>query len=195
MDGVVSQLDNKHCQLTEELWAEMARKCAVSGIYVSPYPHFSYQLATHYNVELLEPALRRFAASRTPFQVRASGLGIFTGAHPVLYIPIVRSRELAQFHEALWEEISSAASGIDEHYHPSHWIPHITLGIGDMNKENLSRIVHLLAERDLNWEITIDNIALIYDSIFTLFGTTMLTDLVWYPSLLKRLQVHLLNKI
>jgi len=190
MQGVVSLLDHKHYQLVTDLWAELARKFAVSGVYVTPYPHFSYQVARRYDVESLEPALRRFAASKTAFKVRVGGLGIFTGSHPVLYIPVVRSPELTQFHEALWQEILSTASGIEDYYHPSHWTPHITIGIGDMNKDNLSQIVRFLAERELNWEITVDNIALIYHSIFEPFGTMMLGDQFWYPSVLKRLQIH-----
>ncbi len=89
----------------------------------------------------------------------------------MLYIRVVRSPELTQFHEALWQEISGTASGIEDYYHPAHWVPHITIGIGDIRKDNLSQIVHLLAERDFNWEMTVDNIALIYEPIFPLFGT------------------------
>ncbi len=33
-----------------------------------------------------------------------------------------------------------------------------------MNKDNLSRIIPWLAERAFNWEITINNLALIYDT-------------------------------
>src|SRR6266571_8585357 len=172
MHGVVSLLDYKHHQLVKDLWAELAREFAVSKVYKAPEPHFSYQLARHYNVKSLERVLRRFAASKTSFQVRAGGLGIFTGTHPVLTIPVVRSPELMQFHEALWQEISSTGSGIEDYYHPSRWMPHITIGIGDINKDNLPQIVRFLAERDLNWEITIDNIGLIYSSIlFPLVGT------------------------
>lgn len=172
MHGVVSLLDHKHHQLVKDLWAELAKEFAVSKVYEAPEPHFSYQLAKHYNVKSLESVLRRFAASKKTFQVRVGGLGIFTGPHPVIYIPVVRGPELLEFHEAVWQEISSTASGIDEYYHPSRWMPHITLGIGDINKDNLSRIVGFLAERDFNWEITIDNIGLIYGSIlFPLVGT------------------------
>jgi 2'-5' RNA ligase len=171
MHGVVSLLDYKHHQLVKDLWAELAREFAVSKVYKAPEPHFSYQIARHYNVKSLERVLRRFAASKTSFQVRAGGLGIFTGPHPVIYIPIVRSPELMQFHEALWQEISCTGSGIEDYYDPSHWMPHITIGIDDMNKDNLSQIVRYLAERDFNWEITVDNIALIYGSIIPLFGT------------------------
>jgi 2'-5' RNA ligase len=172
MDAVVSLLDPKHHQLVKNLWAELRKEFAVSKVYQAPEPHFSYQLATHYNVKSLESVLRRFAASKTSFQVRASGLGIFTKPHLVLYIPVIRGPELMQFQEALWQEISSTASDIEDYYYPSRWIPHITLGIGDINKDNLPHIVHFLAERDFNWEITIDNIGLVYGSIlFPLVGT------------------------
>jgi len=173
MHSVVSLLDNKHYQQVEDLWAELAQEFAVSGIYVSPRPHFSYQVATHYNVKSLEPVLRRFATSKTLFKVRTGGLGIFTRPQPVLYIPVVRSPELTQFHEALWTEIFNTGSGILDYYHPAHWVPHITIGIGDMNKDNLSQIVRFLAERDFNWEITIDHIALVHHLAVPHFGSIL----------------------
>ena len=172
MHGVVSLLDHEHHQLVKDVWAELAKEFAVSKVYGAPEPHFSYQVARHYNVKSLELALRRFVASKRSFQVKTGCLGIFTRPRPVLYIPVVRSPELTQFHEALWQEISCTGSGIEDYYHPSHWIPHITIGIGDVNKDNLPQIVRFLAERDLNWEITIDNIGLVYGSIlFPLVGT------------------------
>jgi len=164
MHGIVSLLDNKHYQLVENLWAELEREFAVRGVYITPYPHFSYQIAQHYNVEQLEPTLQRFASSQAAFQVKTSGLGIFNGPRPVLYVPVVRSTELTAFHQELWPEISTAGSDISDYYHPANWIPHITIGFGDINKENLFRIVQSLAERDFSWEITVDNIALIYDT-------------------------------
>jgi 2'-5' RNA ligase len=173
MHAVVSLLDHKHYQLVEDLWAELARGFAVRGIYVQPYPHVSYQVATHYNVKSLESVLRRFAASKTSFQVRTGGLGIFTRPQPVLYIPVVHSPELTQFHEDLWQEIISTGSGMLDYYHPAHWMPHITIGIGDMNRHNLSQMVRLLAERDFNWEITVDNIALIYNPHVPRFGSIL----------------------
>lgn len=172
MHGVVSLLDPKHHQLVKDLWAELAKEFAVSRVFRAPEPHFSYQLAKHYNVKPLEAALRRFAASKKKFQVRVGGVGVFTGPHPVIYIPVVRGPELMEFHEALWLEISSMASGVDDYYHPSRWVPHITLGIEDINEDNLSPIVSFLAERDFNWEITVDNVGLVYGSILSpLVGT------------------------
>jgi 2'-5' RNA ligase len=164
MHAIVSLLDNEHYQLVEDLWAELEREFSVHGVYITPYPHFSYHVAQHYDVDELESILKRITSNTTTFQVRTGGLGIFTGVSPVLYIPVVRSQELTELHQELWEVIPTADSGVQEYYHPDQWMPHITIGFGDMNKDNLSRIIPWLAERAFNWEITINNLALIYDT-------------------------------
>jgi 2'-5' RNA ligase len=167
---VVSMLDPEHYQQVKDLWAELAKKFGVTGIYVSSRPHITFQIATSYEVKSLESILQRFAAGKTSLKVRTSGLGLFTGSEPILYIPVVRSPELTQFHEALWQEFSRTVSSIEDLYHPSRWIPHITIGIGDMNKRNLSQIIRFLADRDFNWEITLDNIVLVHNLIVPHFG-------------------------
>src|SRR6266487_2775025 len=164
MDGIVSFLDSKHNQLIEELWAELKQEFSVDGVYITPYPHFSYHVALDYDVDKIESVLKRITANITTFKVRTSGLSVFTGASPVLYIPVVRSLELTQLHEEIWQEIATASSGVQQYYHPEQWMPHITIGFGDINKENLSQIIPFLAERDFNWEITVNNLAFIYDT-------------------------------
>jgi 2'-5' RNA ligase len=164
MHGIVSLLDNDHNQLIEELWADLEREFSVRGVYITPYPHFSYHVAQDYDVEKIESVLKRITANITKFKVRTSGLGIFSGASPVLYIPVARSLELTQLHQELWQEITPASTGIVEYYHPDQWMPHITIGFGDISKNKLSQIIPFLSERDFNWEITVNNIALIYDT-------------------------------
>ncbi len=164
MHGIVSLLDNKHNQLIEELWAELEREFSVHGVYVTPYPHFSYHVAQDYDVDKIEPVLQRITSNITTFKVRTSGLGVFTWNSPVLYIPVARSLELTQLHEELWQEVATASSGVQQYYHPDQWMPHITIGFGDISKDNLSQIIPFLAERNFSWEITVDNIALIYDT-------------------------------
>jgi 2'-5' RNA ligase len=164
MHGIVSLLDSKHNQLVENLWAELKREFSVDGVYVTPIPHFSYHVAQAYDVNKVEAVLKRITSNITTFKVRTSGSGIFTGASPVLYIPVVRSLELTQLHQELWEQTSTASTGKVDYYHPDQWIPHITIGFGDISKDNLSQIIPFLAERDFNWEITVNNIAFIYDT-------------------------------
>jgi 2'-5' RNA ligase len=164
MHGIVTLLDNDHYQLIEDLWAELERRFSVRGVYITPYPHFSYHVAQGYDLDRVESILKRITSNITTFKVRTSGLGIFTGAPPILYIPVVRSLELTQLHEEICKEIATASSGVQEYYHPEQWMPHITIGFGDINKDNLSQIIPFLDQRDFNWEITVDNIALIYDT-------------------------------
>jgi 2'-5' RNA ligase len=164
MHGIVSLLDNDHNQLVEELWAELKQEFSVDGVYITPYPHFSYHVAQDYDLDKTESVLERITSNITTFKVRTSGLGIFTGASPILYIPVVRSLDLTQLHQELWEQISTASSGIVDYYHPDQWVPHITVGFGDISKDNLSQIIPFLAERDFHCEITVNNIVLIYDT-------------------------------
>lgn len=93
MDGIVSLLDSKHTQYIEELWAELKQVFSVDGVYITPYPHFSYPIALDYDVDKVEHVLQRITSNITKFKVRTSGLGIFAGTSPVLYIPVVRSLE------------------------------------------------------------------------------------------------------
>ena len=164
MHGIVSLLDNDHNQLVEEIWAVLEREFSVHGVYITPYPHFSYHVAQAYDIDKIELVLQRITSNITTFNVKTSGLGVFTGTSPVLYIPVVRSLELTQLHEELWQEISPVSSGVQEYYNPDQWMPHITIGFGDISKDKLLQMIPLLAERDFNWEITVNNIALIYDT-------------------------------
>jgi 2'-5' RNA ligase len=162
--GIVSLLDDEHREKVEALWADLDGRFGLRGIYVTPYPHFSYQVSTVYDLEHLTPILERFALQSREFRVRTAGLGIFTGPHPVLYVPVVRNPELTQYHQSLWQVVAQAAGGIVAHYHPARWLPHITLAHGDLDLEILAGVLRYLGERSFNWQIAIDNLTLIYDS-------------------------------
>lgn len=164
MEGVVSLLPEQYYRQVENLWAELQQEFAVQGVYDTPYPHFSYHVAQHYEVEKAVPLLERITSNITKFQVRTSGFGIFTGTSPVIYIPVVRSLELSLLHEELWKELARASMGTQEYYSPAQWMPHITIGFRDITGENLPNIMRWLNMQDFTWEFTIDNLALIHDT-------------------------------
>ena len=164
MHGVVSLLDDEHYELVEGIWAELARDFGVRGIYVTPFPHFSYRVAESLDAEAVETALRATAQTTAPFKIHAAGLGIFNATHPVLYIPIVRSPALAALHERLWHEIEGGLEGVARYYHPEMWMPHVTLAHGDVDYEKLLSILRALQHRQFHWEMTVNNLSLIYDT-------------------------------
>ena len=164
MHGVVSLLDKQHYALVEHLWDELETGLAVTGLYQTPFPHFSYHVAEGYDLDLLGSILMRVASRCAMFRVRTAGLGVFSGDHPVLYVPVVRTPALSALHRRLWQELATASAGAVEYYHPERWMPHITLADGDVLKDHLPHIVRMLSAREFAWEIEVTNLSLIYDT-------------------------------
>lgn len=164
MHGIVSLLDEDHYRMVEDVWAGLEEALGVRGIFTTPFPHFSYHVADHYDVEPLQAALQRFATTVAPFEILTTGLGIFTaGLHPVVYVNVARSPRLSELNAALWPLLAEFSTGIVQYYHPELWVPHITLGHGDITRENVADVVDVLCDVDFDWQVPIDNIALLYN--------------------------------
>ena len=161
MEGVVSLLDERHEALVEALWSELERECGLRGVRATPFPHVSYQVAERYDREPLIAALHGVATAAAPFTVTTTGLGLFTGAKPVIYLPVVRTAALSRFQQAIWQAIAGAGAAVQGYYHPDRWMPHITIGWGDVDAEGAAAAVRRLAERPLAWEIAVQSVAFI----------------------------------
>jgi 2'-5' RNA ligase len=165
MQSVVSLLDDRHYARVEAIWEKLNQKFDVRGMYVQSYPHFSFQVAEQYEEQACESFLRELAARTKPFRVRTAGLGIFTVANPILYIPVVRSPVLSELHAEVWRNVRQTVPGAVAHYyHPEEWSPHITLAHGDIDQEKLAAIVRLLSGMNFHWEFNVTNLAIIYDT-------------------------------
>ena len=163
MQGIVSTLDREHNARIESLWSELEHTFGLKYACVA-YPHFSYQVAESY-APGVDGALRALAAEARPFEVTTSGLGIFTGERPVLFIRVIRDARLTAFHDAVAEAAAPYARGLHaNHYSHEHWIPHITLAIEDLTHDNLPDVIRLLSRRSFEWTITVDNVALVLDA-------------------------------
>jgi 2'-5' RNA ligase len=164
MDGLVSLLDQRHHDRVEVLFSLLEDRCGLRGIRMTPYPHFSWQVAESFDRQELPPAMTAWAQVQDPFFVHTSGMGIFSGSEPVLYLPIIRSRQLNRLHAALWEQLAAWRTGASPLYRPEAWMPHITLAFGDVTRESLSCAVRSLARQTFEWQIKIDNLALLLQS-------------------------------
>ena len=165
MQGVVTLLDDQHYARVEAIWEELGQKFDVRGLYVTPYPHFSFQVAEQYDDSACAEFLGSLAARTKPFRVRTAGLGIFTVASPILYISVVRSPALSALHREIWEGVRQAVPGAVAHYyHPDEWAPHVTLAQGDIDPDKLAEVVRHLCRRNFHWEFTVTNVSIIYDT-------------------------------
>lgn len=163
MHGLVSLLPEPYSQRVEDLWTELETCHGLQGIRVTPFAHFSWQIAWAYDFAGLEAVLHELAAVTHPFSVRTCGLGLFTGLRPVLYIPVVKDAALVRLHAAIWEAAQPHAERLSPYYGPTQWMPHISLAYEDLDEENIGSIMQTLVSRSFNWEMCIDNLAAIYE--------------------------------
>lgn len=163
MHGIVSLLDEHHNQIVEQLWVDLASRFDVRGNFDNNIAHFSYHVADGYDFARLEQFLTEKAQHTKPFNIKATGLGIFSGSNPIIYVPLVRTASLTHLHQALWHALDGLCNGRHHYYAPDVWIPHITLGHDAITPANLGSVVQWLNQQALNWEININNFAILRD--------------------------------
>ncbi len=164
MHAIVSLLDEEHTALVKEIWASLEKETGVRYVRDTiPFPHISYHTAAHFEMEDVSEVLRKHAQEAKPFSVKATGLGIFNAPKPVVYIPVAQAQSIASVHQTLWKACANLRAGVPEYYHPQRWIPHITLAQRDIVFHQLPGLVRKLNEKPINWDITLNNLALIED--------------------------------
>ena len=159
MNGIASSLDPVASVSVESLWQVLEHECGLVGVKITPFPHFTWQVADGYDLPRLEIMLHGLARQTRPFTVRSAGLGLFTGESPIVYIPLVKDEYLLRFHAKLWKLTDGIASTPHPYYAPDKWVPHITLAYGDVSAQNLDCVMQALAFRSFEWEIRVDNLA------------------------------------
>jgi len=159
--AVVSLLDLATRQKVESHWDYLEENCGLTGIRITPYPHISWQVAEKHDLIPLKNALATRARMAHPLSILTTGLGMFSGPTPVLYLPIVKNPSLMDFHRQVWEETLPFAHGVNLKYHPDAWIPHITLAYKDIHHDNIGCIMQEYAFKNFDWHISLDNLALV----------------------------------
>ena len=170
MNGIATLLNDPHKTQVEAIWQELEEKCGLIGVRITPFPHFTYQVVEVYDQTRLEPILQEIAHTTQPFMVQTTGLGLFTGQAPVIYLPLVKNETLLHIHKLIWERTKDVAQGISPFYAPDLWIPHITLGYGDVTKYNLGCAMDALAFQDFDWQIGVDNLTFIEEHDQNTYG-------------------------
>jgi 2'-5' RNA ligase len=165
MHSVVSLFDEHITKIVQDLWVELANDFGVRQLAeLIPYPHVSYHVAQQYEEQELVKHVEALAWQATPFQIQTTGLALFTSSHLVLYVPIIRTLELSQFHQNVWQTVIPMGSGTSLYYQSASWVPHITLAEYDINPENLARILAHLSSYPFRWDIMIDNLAILWNT-------------------------------
>ena len=163
MQGILSLVDPPSADRVNAIFAELSDHFGLHGVDAFPYPHISFCFLDDYSQATVEERLQDIISRFKPFNVRTAGIGIFLRPNPVLFASVVRSTALDRLHRLITKAFPPL-HGDAGFYTSDHWMPHITLAVGDLTMDLLPEAVRLLASRDFHWEITLDNLTYVSET-------------------------------
>jgi hypothetical protein len=161
MYGIVSVLDEEHQVAVWELWADIEREF---GVQVSDthVPHFSYHVATVYAPAVHE-TLTAIATTTAPVRTASFFVGVFNAPPPLFFLPLVRTDALSALHRRLWAELDHLATDVMDRYAADRWFATVNLA-PDLERDISQQLLPFLLERNLAWEILVDNVCILHDT-------------------------------
>ena len=144
-----------------ELIHSLETKFGLMDVQATPEPHLTYQLVEPVDMEELKGSLARVAAETKPFVAHTTGLGMFPGERPVIYIPVLRSDYLNELHHRVLAVAGPLCSRTDKFSAPDLWLPHVSLALHDTTPELLGPVLQFLNNQTFNLELDITNLAIL----------------------------------
>ncbi|WP_051360099.1 2'-5' RNA ligase family protein [Adhaeribacter aquaticus] len=158
MLALTSTLDSKHDDIVNKIIFDFENEFGLKQIQATPFPHITYLTTEAFNLNLLKSYLERFCFCSKPFHVYTTGIGVFPGEHPVIYIPVLRTQPLNKFHAQLFKDISKLSIEVGQFSQPKLWLPHISLALHDTSLDMMTPMFKYLSRYNFDWDIKIDNL-------------------------------------
>ena len=141
---------------------------AIQGVFthaeveLTALPHFSWHVASEYDLTGLTKIISELVKGFEPFSINVTGIGIFTGQIPVLYLPVTKTPAVTELHSEMWTQVEPFSMDVNQNYNPHIWIPHITLTNENASDDAICRVITDLAYIPLRMQLTVDHLAVIY---------------------------------
>jgi 2'-5' RNA ligase len=137
--GVVSILEGPARAEAKRLWKLFETEYGSRSVQAFDHPHLTFHAGACLDLTELDDALSEACRQIRPFDMEIDGLGYFDSESPVIYMTVVPNRELLALHRQIGEAMGSHCVGMFERYLPGVWVPHISLGMGDLTPANFKR--------------------------------------------------------
>lgn len=161
MLAITSLLSQPHVVRIKGIIKRLEEKFGLDDVQATLDPHLTYQLAGVKKLSLLKNVLAEVAATTAPFPAFTTGLGVFPGAQPVIYIPVLRSDALNALHRRILAATKPLCLRTDKFSTPDCWLPHISLALHDTTPDLLGPVLSYLNQETYNLKIIIDNLAIL----------------------------------
>lgn len=161
MHSIITELEEQAAVQVMHIWRQLHDACGLEGIFNFPNPHFTWFSVDDMDIERTSAILEDLVRTLVPFSVHTGGLGIFPGDAPVLYLPLVKSAHLMDLHRKVLGKIQPYCHGIKDIFMPEFWVPHITLALRDLNKENFSCAIDSVGFEPVEVFTKVDNLLVV----------------------------------
>lgn len=160
MAGVISLLEGEAADRVERLWDAMQHEFGVPRGFPGAIPHISYHLGDCPAEPPVTTKLATLAGGYAPFAARVSGLGIFGGAAPVVYLAVARGPRLAALHLEVLGLMRELGFENNQYYEPETWLPHITIAQQNVGALVFAEVAEWLAGQVIQFGFEVTNLAL-----------------------------------
>lgn len=161
MLAITSLLSPAHALRINAIIKSLEEKFGLDDVQATLDPHLTYQLAGVKKLASLKDVLAEVADTTEPFPAFTTGLGVFPGERPVIYIPVLRSDALNALHRRILSVTAPLCLRTDKFSGPDCWLPHISLALHDTTPDLLGPVLAHLNQETYNLKITIDNLAIL----------------------------------
>ena len=161
MLAITSLLSPPHVSHINTIIKRLEEKFGLDDVQATLDPHLTYQLAGVKKFSSLKKVLAEVAATTKPFPAFTTGLGVFPGPQPVIYIPVLRSDALNALHHRILSATAPLCLRTDKFSGPDCWLPHISLALHDTTPALLGPVLNFLNQEAYNMRLHIDNIAIL----------------------------------
>ncbi|WP_426060168.1 2'-5' RNA ligase family protein [Hymenobacter sp. B1770] len=160
MFAITSLLNPRNAKRINRIVKELETQFGLDDVQDTPDPHLTYLLTGTRRLNELKAVLRELAATTPPFSAFTTGLGVFPGRNPVIYIPVLRSNDLNLLHQRVLD-VTSPFCRAGTYYSPDRWLPHISLALHDTTPDLLGPVLGHLNEETYNLRLNVNNLAIL----------------------------------
>lgn len=160
MYAIISEIDAQSSEKVNQIWRKLCNACGLEAIYKIPTPHFTWLVAEALDVEQVKLKLSNVIQDSPHITTHTFGIGLFSGERPILFLPMVKTIEMIQRHQYIWDEIRPYCTDLKLYYSPKFWIPHITLALKDISRENLPCAINEIGFEKIELKVSITSFAI-----------------------------------
>lgn len=160
MYSILSLIDNSPASEIQRIMEAVRPVLKNKNPVIWAYPHITWHTAEEYSPELVEGELTDLCTSCSPFHIKVTGIGLFTGKTQVLFLPVIKTAQLVSIQQEIYKNTQKISKKHSEYFQPDKWIPHITLISDPDEQDSIPKAIRILAEMTVDFEAKIDNICL-----------------------------------